>query len=244
MKIRLVHIIICLLFISTSYAENAFDQGIEAFGKEEYSVAIKCFNEAVDSSPTDISAYYNLGLSYMGHGDYSNALWAFEKVLKMDPSDAAAAERASMAYMELDNQNEWEPILNGPFDFVFNVTSNTWSIISVIISLIFAGSVVVFRKTILLSSKRFALIISLTSLLLLLVSIHSAHRTQAYYSDTGYAIVTLNTIPTFINEKTANGSLNAGTRVHKVSIHSEQLINVEDSNGNHFLVRSEDLSFI
>lgn len=244
MSKRIVHIIFCFSLVQLTYAENSFDKGITAFGKENYSEAVQFFNEAIEENPNDISAYYNLGLSYMGNKNFSNALWAFEKVLKMDPSDIAAAERASLAFNELENQLEWEPILNGPFDIVFNLTPHAWSIISILLSLIFAVSVIVFRKAVMLSTKRSTLILSVASMALLLVSIYSAHRTQAFYSDTGYAIVTKESIPTFINDETANGSLLAGTRLHKISIHTEQLIKVEDPDGNLFNVRSEDLSFI
>lgn len=238
-------VILCLSFIADySISADSFDKGVDAFSKENYKEAVAYFKVAVEDSPNDLSGYYNLGLSYMGMEDFGNALWCFEKVLKKDPSDDIAAQKASLAYQSLNKSDEWQPIQGKLLAKVYSISSDTWSIIAIICSLICCLAIIFLRKSTLLSLKRISVLATFASAFVLLITTYFAYATYNFHKDNNYGIVTDPKIPTYLSGNTANGSIDHGTRLYQISNEPNSFIKVVDQEGNTYLIHPEDLKFL
>jgi len=60
------------------------------FHKEQYGDAITDIDSAIDISPNNIKAWYNLGYIKYDHGDYAGAETDFDEVLKRNNKYARA----------------------------------------------------------------------------------------------------------------------------------------------------------
>ena len=67
--------------------------GTKLLEKRDTGRAILEFHNAVQATPRNPEAYYNLGLAYLQAADYRSALAAFRKTLQFDPKHAGAKLR-------------------------------------------------------------------------------------------------------------------------------------------------------
>lgn len=228
-----------------SVGQNEFSEGIDAYNNKDYGTAIEKFEQIIETTPNDVSAWYNLGLSNMGLQKYGDAIWNFEKVLKLNPNDSEAAEKISYCYSELFNDRLWEPRLNSVESSLYGFSSTTWSIVSIGLSLILALSLIFRNKQKHQSLRNSFTLISVVLGLLMISSIIIALNAQRHATSSNFAIVTKATIPTFIEAgKTAKSSLKEGTRVQLLTTSDDDFIEVVTDQGETCLVRKNDLSII
>jgi len=92
-----------LTTIGPKLAATYYDQGYEAYRKEDYAAAIEGFSKSAYYDETNVNAWYYLGQAYRRSGDDDNAVATFDKVIEMFPD----TERASRA------KRDREDILSG-----------------------------------------------------------------------------------------------------------------------------------
>lgn len=229
----------------TAIGGSNFDEGIRAFRAKKFDVAIKDFLSATDEDSTNVSAYYNLGLTYMEVKEYGEAIWSFEKVLKYSPNDGEAKERIRKCYEELDSSLTWEPRANQLESALFSFAGNTWSIICILLSVLTALCIILFKRTAQTSLRRLYLGLGSLGVIFLVISLIVASRSSTYVSDETYAIVTEASIPTYKDEKTAGSvELKEGERVQILSTEKNGFKKVQTSSGASYLVKKDDLAII
>ncbi|GEM_PF-963066 len=229
--------------VSIQSAGELFSDGVKAHSSKEYAIAVEKFENVIQLTPNDVSAYYNLGLSNIGAENYGKALWAFEKVLKFSPNDSEANEKAAYCYNQLYPSQDWSPVLSSFEAGLYSISSDTWGFLSILSSILFCISIILLKRKKTLSFKRVMFITSFFCALLLIFSVVFAKQSQDYHQTTNYGIVTSASIPTFIDEKnTAKNNLTEGTRVLLIDKDTSQFIHVQDSFGDKHLVKYEDLS--
>lgn len=91
---QLLFALIVTLILSNTYADDAYDQGIDAFNRGDYETAVTHFLESQTDNPDDTSLQYNLGASYYKLGRYEEARESFLKVTEHP-------ELASLGYYNL-----------------------------------------------------------------------------------------------------------------------------------------------
>src|SRR4051812_30716781 len=64
--------------------------GKAQFEKKDYSRAVLQFRNAVQATPADPEAYYQLGLAYMGTNDIKTAVMCFRKAADLNPKHTGA----------------------------------------------------------------------------------------------------------------------------------------------------------
>lgn len=226
-------------------ANNTFNKGLKAHGEKKYALAIELFSAVIKESPDNVSAYYNLGLSSMGAKEYGVALWAFEKVLKLSPNDAEAHEKAEYCTIQLNRSEEWTPILGSFKSGLYSISSDKWSILAIISSVLLSLSIIIFKRSQTISLKRLTLICGFCFILLLCFSMIVAASAQSYQTTENYAIVTKHSIPTFIDEgSTAKTNLMEGTRLKLIDKKTSEYVHVQNDFGDEYIVKAEDLMFI
>ena len=90
--------VVVLLLPGLAFA-NDFDRGAEALGKNDYDLAIACFNAAhIKENTVDASAYRQRGIAYYSKKDYGKAIEDYSQVIRLDPKYANAYLLRAFAY--------------------------------------------------------------------------------------------------------------------------------------------------
>lgn len=90
---------ILLSTIGPEVAATYYDEGYEAYRKEDYSAAIEGLSKAAHYDESNADAWYYLGQAYRKNGDNDNAIAAFDKVIELFPD----TERAARAQRDKDD---------------------------------------------------------------------------------------------------------------------------------------------
>ena len=104
---------ICLIFfISTSSAQNVnkiLSDADKQYQKSEYLNASKLYEEALKTSPTDLTAQYNLGVARFRLNEIEGATEAFKKALGLSKDKSMSAKifyNLGVAYLKSANYPE------------------------------------------------------------------------------------------------------------------------------------------
>jgi tetratricopeptide (TPR) repeat protein len=82
MKIR--HIFLSVLIGTAAFADDAFQQGIDAYHDSEYTTATTAFQTAVKESES-ATAHHNLALALYQEGKVGESVWHLERALLLTP---------------------------------------------------------------------------------------------------------------------------------------------------------------
>ncbi|MGA1825003.1 MAG: tetratricopeptide repeat protein [bacterium] len=113
-KIIFYSILICVLFFSLPPAhatsENitgreCFELGINYYDEGNFSKAAYFFNQAIETEPDLMEAYYNLGATLEALNDVHAAVTVYEGIIKLWPQEKEAYSRLALLYTEIDNQS-------------------------------------------------------------------------------------------------------------------------------------------
>lgn len=85
---------------SKSPGAAAYQKGLEAKDKKDWSLAIFHFYKAVSSNPKNADAQNWLGYSYRKSGDLDNAFTHYKQALALDPKHQGAHEYIGEAYLK------------------------------------------------------------------------------------------------------------------------------------------------
>lgn len=238
-------ILLALMAYTQVYAgSNFFSEGVKAHNEKNYALAADKFTQAIDAEPNDKSAYYNLGLAEMGNRRYGSAMWAFEKVLKFDPNDTEALAKLERCQKELNPMQDYTAILSGTEATLFGISSNTWSILAIISSILLLVSVLLFKLRRGSSLRRVLLISGVFFMLLAVFSSVVAAREAAYMNELNYAVVTAESVPTYMDTKNVSSTLlKEGTRLYLLEESTQKFIRVKDASNQEHLVKASDLRF-
>lgn len=226
-----------------------FHEGVSAFKKKDYSIAVDHFNNEIEKNPNNVSAFFNLGLSYNAQKEYGKAIWAFEKVLKLTPNNAEAIDNIEQNYLELDNGSRWTSQLSHFDRTLYGMTSNTWALVSVFLSILCALFIILLRKTESLSRKRAFLAGTFVLALLMVFSIYTASGAYSFENSHNYALVTKDKVETFANGNVSRSektevTLEAGTKVKKTGMYKGGILEVETMDGQTHFVNTGEVDFI
>ncbi len=89
-----------LLGAATSPAEDAFQRGMEAFGKGDVAKATEQFEEAARLAPDSAEAHTNLGLLYLQLSRIDDGIKELEKAVELDPEPIKTQLQLAAAYAQ------------------------------------------------------------------------------------------------------------------------------------------------
>ena len=84
-------------------ALHHFKKGNEAYGAEDYTRAIRHFENAVELDHQSPDLHYNLGLAFYVTGNYNAAVLSFQDALQLNPAMQDAHYNLALAYDKLYN---------------------------------------------------------------------------------------------------------------------------------------------
>jgi tetratricopeptide (TPR) repeat protein len=241
--------LVLTLTCAAGATSTSFQEGVQAFQKKEFTVAIEHFNKEVQSSPNNAAAYFNLGLSYNSNKEYGKAIWAFERTLKLQPNDVEAIDNIEQNYEELDNSQTWNSDLSRSQRMLYSLSSNTWSYISIVFSILSALFIILFRKSTSLSKKRVLLISSVGTLSLMAFSIYTASEAHSNETSHVYGIVINDEVVTFKDENPNDYAstgihLEIGTKVKEIKKYEGHKVEIETEDGSTHFISAADIEFI
>jgi len=89
-------------YVYDEYNVSSLIEGMDAYGKADYELAIKLLSKHIESNDKDICAYINRGASYDNLKDYYSAIKDFTKVIELNPNDFNAYYNRGVSYDNLE----------------------------------------------------------------------------------------------------------------------------------------------
>lgn len=128
--------VICSFSLKGNPSE-VFDQGNKAFENKNYQEAIELYQSILSEGYEGAALYYNLGLASLKVGDIGNAVLFLERALKLKPKDKDIKHNLKVIRAQ-HLQNRFDIIPESFLEkrwnaFLFAASSNTWTILSIII---------------------------------------------------------------------------------------------------------------
>jgi len=234
---------VIISFIATS--QDHFSKGINAYNQKDYALAVSKFEKVIASNPNNSSAWYNLGLSNVGLKSYGQAIWNFEKVLKYIPNDSQVEEKIAYCYNQMYPDVEWQPRLNSFESSLYSLSPNTWSLISIVLSVLSSILLIIYFTRKKGGIKGAVLALNVFVVCCLISSLIICSKATSYYSNKNFAVVTSKSIPTFIgNSASPTTKISEGNRVEIVEEMKDDFVQVKTSTGELHVVHVNELSFI
>jgi tetratricopeptide (TPR) repeat protein len=73
---------------------------------KKYNETIWCYERVVAINPTDVQAYFNMGILYHDFGNYNEAIRCYKEILNIDPNNAKVRDNMKKACDSLRNHKE------------------------------------------------------------------------------------------------------------------------------------------
>lgn len=86
--------------------DGVYQRGLEAYQKEQWSLAIQEFESILKGGIESEALYYNLGNAYYRAGHVAGAVWAYEQALLLNPNDADTRYNLSLANLRVQDRIE------------------------------------------------------------------------------------------------------------------------------------------
>ena len=86
MKKFLISLILSIIFINSSFADNYYESGKEEFKKGNYSKANELFQNALIENPENLKCRYFYAQSFVGINNLTKAQQEYEKVIEQAPN--------------------------------------------------------------------------------------------------------------------------------------------------------------
>jgi len=167
-----------LLFAKVSATtDSLYLRANELYQEGEYEMALNVYREITGEGVESPGLYYNMGNAAYRSNSIGYAILYFEKALKLDPShDDASHNLEFVSRYRLDTFEQvpelfltsWSRVL------VRSLSESTWSILALILFVVFLGSILIYLFSQRLPLKKMGFIIALFGLLLFVISLSSA----------------------------------------------------------------------
>ncbi len=104
-------LILLLLFSLPTFANTAFDAGLQAYNQEKWSDAIAQWESITVGGQTSPELEYNLGNAYFRQGVIERSILHYERALKLNPNDDDARKNLALANRGIVDQIAHAPTL-------------------------------------------------------------------------------------------------------------------------------------
>ena len=136
------------LFAVEEGISQYYKNGIDAYKKGQYDLAIQEFESILSNNWDSPELYYNLGNAFFRSGNTAGAVWAFESCLNLSPTHSDAKYNLKLANLKvIDRMGLPDPplYLQWYLGLKERFTPTTWINITLFIVLLFSLTVTVNR---------------------------------------------------------------------------------------------------
>jgi len=239
--------ITCSLFAMDS--KKAFEAAKQSYENNNYKEAITLYQGLLTDHLSSVALHYNLGNAYFKNSDIGLSILHFEKAKKLAPADEEIITNLELAYQKTRDKtklNSAQAGRNWISNFIHTKPTNFWATLSIILSIIGFGGLIIYLLTQSVSFKKTAFVSGVIAVCLMLITTLIAANHKAHLSKSKEAII----LTSFLKVKSdpaENSSdlfnLHEGTKVKVVKIKKEW-IEISPKKGNVGWVKKTDIGFI
>lgn len=192
---KILLVIVFIVASISSYAGTAdslFQKGNEAYQKENYELAIACYQAIVEDGYEGAVLYYNLGNAYFKAKQNAEAILWYERALRLDPSNEDIKHNIAFANLQITDKIEVLPelfITRCWRSLSQSMTVTGWAIMAVAFVCLFAlaiGTMVASRRR---GISIAAFVVACVSLIIVVFSLVFASQEAKRYVNQPEAIV-------------------------------------------------------
>lgn len=190
-KIFLFYLAIIITTIANAQSAK-FIAADSAYNTDDYTGAIRLYEDVIATEGTSSAIFYNLGNAYYRIGKNGKALVNYERALRLSPNDADIKANIEFVNSRLqDKRNDDTNVFANVFDrIVSHMSSNTWAWLSLTAFVILIGGLLLyfFADSIILRKVGFfsAIVLFIVSLLLGIFAV----KAKSTATSKSYAIIT------------------------------------------------------
>jgi tetratricopeptide (TPR) repeat protein len=172
--------------------DSLFVQANELYRQENYTEALKAYEEIEAMDQESWALYYNIGNIHYKMNRVAPAIFYYEKALKLRPDQQDVRFNLEFAnQMVLDNIEPLPRNLGQRFmdAVILKLTYETWAKIAVGLAFLFALLFLMYHFSYSTGKKRFYFISSIITVILVTTSVFFAFRNQLYVKNNREAII-------------------------------------------------------
>ena len=172
--------------------DSLFVQANELYRQENYTEALKAYEEIEAMDQESWALYYNIGNIHYKMNRVAPAIFYYEKALKLRPDQPDVRFNLEFAnQMVLDNIEPLPRNLGQRFmdAVILKLTYETWAKIAVGLAFLFALLFLMYHFSYSTGKKRFYFISSIITVILVTTSVFFAFRNQLYMKNNREAII-------------------------------------------------------
>lgn len=172
--------------------DSLFVQANELYRQENYTEALKAYEEIEAMDQESWALYYNIGNIHYKMNRVAPAIFYYEKALKLRPDQQDVRFNLEFAnQMVLDNIEPLPRNLGQRFMdvVILKLTYETWAKIAVGLAFLFALLFLMYHFSYSTGKKRFYFISSIITVILVTTSVFFAFRNQLYMKNNREAII-------------------------------------------------------
>lgn len=172
--------------------DSLFVQANELYRQENYTEALKAYEEIEAMDQESWALYYNIGNIHYKMNRVAPAIFYYEKALKLRPDQPDIRFNLEFAnQMVLDNIEPLPRNLGQRFmdAVILKLTYETWAKIAVGLAFLFALLFLMYHFSYSTGKKRFYFIASIITVILVTTSVFFAFRNQLYVKNNREAII-------------------------------------------------------
>ena len=172
--------------------DSLFVQANELYRQENYTEALKAYEEIEAMDQESWALYYNIGNIHYKMNRVAPAIFYYEKALKLRPDQPDVRFNLEFAnQMVLDNIEPLPRNLGQRFmdAVILKLTYETWAKIAVGLAFLFALLFLMYHFSYSTGKKRFYFISSIITVILVTTSVFFAFRNQLYVKNNREAII-------------------------------------------------------
>ncbi|RZK79231.1 MAG: tetratricopeptide repeat protein [Pedobacter sp.] len=242
-------LILPVVGLANGPANGIFNEANKAYAKAQYDVAIKGYQQLVDSGYQSTAVYYNLGNANYKEGNIADAILNYEKALKLDPGNEDIAVNLQFANQKITDKIEAVPeffLKKWWIGVVMSLTSDAWASIGTTLLLAGFALLIVYLLSTVEKAKRLSFYTGLTFILISVGVLGLANAQKSYFNDRKEAVV----FKGLVNVKSAPDDkqktlfvIHEGTKV-KVMENADKWLKVSLPNGSIGWIGSDTVELI
>ena len=208
-------------------ADQFFKEGNTAYTAGNYQEAIEAYEKVLDAGQESAALYFNLGNANYKLNKIAPSIYNYERALRLKPNDRDI--KNNLAFAQNMTIDAVTPLPQNTFTKWYNnvlnlLTIDGWAMLAVVSILIFMGSFIAYRFVGATGQKRLFFTTTCTTLILGILALFLAYRSQTRMENDRLAIVFASTAevrtePRLSSEKAF--TLHEGTKVGILSENDE-----------------------
>jgi tetratricopeptide (TPR) repeat protein len=218
--LMIIFLVVQIQVFSQENPDSIFNAANRQYKEEKFDDAIEMYQKIQSRGYVSAALYYNIGNAYFKMRKYPKAILYYERSLLIEPGNINTKYNLSKARMyNIDKIDEIPEIIFKRWSYkIFNIlTSNSWSIISVLTFLVSLFLLLVYFLSMRLSLKKISFYTAVILLLISMISFYCAYEVKSAITKNNAGIIMSPTVTVRSSPQSTGTNLfiiHEGTKVY------------------------------